>query len=66
MCYHIPIQQREKPWEWKEITEASADPKSECSTPLIPILTQNYDYWFDIAVFIFATSIICKIGVRIF
>lgn len=33
----------EKPWEWREITEASSDPKSECSTPLIPVLTQNYD-----------------------
>lgn len=51
----------EKPWEWKEITEASSDPKSECSTPLTPVLTQNYDYWFDIIDSTFATSLSTKL-----
>ena len=36
----------EKPWEQKGVTAASADPKPECSPPLFPALTQNYDYRF--------------------
>lgn len=56
----------EKPWEWKGSTDALTDSKPECSTPLIPILTQNYDYWLDVIDSIFATSIIYKTGVGIF
>lgn len=56
----------EEPWKWKGITEASADLKPEHSTPLIPILTQIYDYWFDIIDSISATSNIYKTGVGIF
>lgn len=56
----------EEPWKWKGITEASADLKPEHSTPLIPILTQIYDYWFDIIDSISATSNSYKTGVGIF